>query len=284
MNIRALRQIGLPIAILAAANFPARAQAPRTEVYKRVANDSLLVYVFAPADSLNDRPAVVLFHGGGLVWGEPGWTFESARRYLEAGFVAFAVQYRLADRKTVTPIDQIEDAEDAIRWVRGRAVELGINGTRIVAHGVSAGGYLSAMAAGSSDLTARPNALVLWSPGVGRVDDADFQALLLGRGAGRDWSALSRIHAAMPPTFIVSGAADSVTFDASAKRYCARVIESQGRCEVQSYPERGHLLTRNLSARAQRTGQFDWDLEASADAESRSFAFLAVLGYGRGGR
>jgi acetyl esterase/lipase len=70
-----------------------------------------------------------------------------------------------------------------MRWVREHAGEDGVDVSRIAGHSVSAGGYLAAMAAGSTDSAVGPNALVLWSPGVGD---------------------------------------DSVTFDVNAHRYCAK--------------------------------------------------------------
>ena len=281
-----MRSLGLGLlCLLVAGAFPCAAQ-PSTRdyvvrAYKTVGADSLVVHVFTPAGAGVRRPAVVLFHGGGFVWGSPDITDESAREYAARGIVAFSAQYRLADWKTITPIEQLEDAFDVIRWVRRHANEYGIDVDRVIAHGVSAGGYLAAMAAGDKDDAVRPNALVLWSPGVGTGDDPYFNRLLLGRAPGTTLSPLTRMRSPMPPMVIISGALDSVTFDASARQYCTRATELKSRCEMHSYPNLGHLLSRRLDARSQARGQFDFDPAASEDAGRRIWAFLGATGFTR---
>ena len=52
---------------------------------------------------------------------------------------AVAAQYRLSDQKEITPPDAVEDADDAIRWVRSHASELGVDPNRIAGYGWSAG-------------------------------------------------------------------------------------------------------------------------------------------------
>jgi acetyl esterase len=259
---------------------PAAAQRPHTvRVFKNVGTDSLVVHVFVPDGVGKDRPAVVLWHGGGYVWGSPEITDGSARTYADRGMVAFSAQYRLADRKAITPLDQLEDAYDVVRWVRAHADEYGVDRNRIVAHGVSAGGYLAAMAAGQKDDAARPNALVLWSPGVGAGDDPYFNGLLLGRARGTDVSPQTTMRAPMPPMIIISGVVDSVTPDAEARAYCDRAIRQRSACEMHSYPNLGHVLSRRLDARSQLSGRFDFDPEASADADRKVRAFLVAKGF-----
>jgi acetyl esterase len=259
----------------------ALAQQPQdyaVRVFKRVGDDSLVVHVFAPAKTSVRRPAVVLFHGGAFVWGGPEINHGSARNYARLGLVAFSIQYRLANRGTITPIEQLEDAFDAMRWVRSHAAEFGVDPTRVVAHGVSAGGYLATMAAGSVDNAVRPNAVVLWSPGVG-WGDRYFRGLFGGRAGANDLVPMKHLRAPMPATIIISGALDSVTFDRDAREYCAGVRNAKGRCELHSYPNLGHLLSRRLEARSQQRGQFDWDPVATKDAEEKVIAFLSSLGF-----
>jgi acetyl esterase/lipase len=227
------------------------------------------------------RAAVVLFHGGGFVWGGPEITDGSAAWYAAQGLVAFSVQYRLADRKSVTPLEQLADTYDAIRWVRAHAREYGVDARRIAAHGVSAGGFLIAMATGSADDSVRPNAMVLWSPGVGdgAGDDPYLTSLLLGRARARDISPVTHMRTPMPPTIIISGQYDSVTFDGLARGYCDRLRAAKARCDMHSYPNLGHTLSRKLDARSQLNGHFDWDEQATADANAKVTAFLKSIGY-----
>ena len=261
--------------------FSQPAQDYAVRVFKRVGGDSLVVHVFSPTTRSGTRPAVVLFHGGAFVWGGPEIMNRAARDYARLGFVAFSAQYRLVNRTTITPIEQLEDAFDAIRWVRSHAAEFAVDPTRVVAHGVSAGGYLATMAAGSSDAAVRPNAVVLWSPGVG-WGDAYFRGLFGGRPDANDLVPMKHLRAPMPPTIIISGALDSVTFDSDAREYCDGVKNAKGRCALHTFPNLGHLLSRRLDRRSQQRGSFDWDPVATKDAEEKVKAFLSSLGYPAG--
>ncbi len=256
-----------------------REQAPAIHTYKTVGGESLTLHVFSPPGDGKKRPAVVLFHGGGWVWGSPEITYGSARDYVARGAVAFAAQYRLANRGTVTPVEQVEDARDTIRWVRKNAEKFGIDPKRVVAHGVSAGGHLATMAAVSSDSTAWPDALVLWSPGLGVTSSSYFKGLLGDRARESDMSPYEQARQGMPPMIIISGVEDAVTPDAEARRYCERVSQKGGRCDIQSYERLGHLLSRKLDPKAQLRGDFDWDPKATSDAQDRILSFLRSLGY-----
>ncbi len=271
------------LAIIVLAAFPCegqqREQTPIIHTYKTVGSESLTVHVFSPPGRGAHQTAVVLFHGGGFVWGDPGGTYSSARDYAARGAVAFAVQYRLANRDTVTPLEQVEDARDAIRWVRKNAGKFGIDAKRIVAHGVSAGGHLAVMAAVSSDASTWPNALVLWSPGLGARSDPWFNGLLMNRARESDLSPYEHVRKRMPPMIIISGVEDAVTPDADAHQYCTRVSQAKGRCDIHSYKRLGHLLTRKLDRNAQLQGDFDGDPTATSDAENKIWAFLRSLGY-----
>ncbi|HKQ73265.1 MAG TPA: alpha/beta hydrolase [Blastocatellia bacterium] len=256
-----------------------REQAPAIHTYKTVGGESLTLHVFSPPGNGKKRSAVVLFHGGGWVWGSPEITYDSARDYMAGGAVAFAAQYRLANRGAVTPVEQVEDARDAIRWVRKNAEKFGIDPKRVIAHGVSAGGHLATMAAVSSDSTAWPDALVLWSPGLGVTSSSYFKGLLGDRARESDMSPYEQARQGMPPMIIISGVEDAVTPDAEARRYCERVSQKGGRCDIRSYERLGHLLSRKLDPKAQLRGDFDWDHKATSDAQEKILSFLRSLGY-----
>jgi hypothetical protein len=89
---------------------------------------------------------------------------------------------------------------------------------------------------------------------------------------------MKHLRAPMPPTIIISGALDSVTFDSDARSYCAGVRNAKGRCDLHSFPNLGHLLSRRLDTRSQQRGNFDFDPVATQDAKERVKAFLSSLG------
>src|SRR5207244_268255 len=99
--------------------------------------------------------------------------FEPQAEYLATrGMVAIRADYRIKSKHEVTPVECVEDAHAAMRWVRKNAGMLGIDPNRIVASGGSAGGHLAACTAdpdprrGSTHyaVSSRPNALLLFNP------------------------------------------------------------------------------------------------------------------------
>ena len=114
------------------------------KTYKTVDSFNLDLHIFLP-DSLRQktkRPVIVYFHGGSWAEGTPEWDFYNCENYAKKGWVAVAVEYRIADRYETTPFEAVKDARSAIRWLRMNAELYDIDTSRIVASGNSAGGHL----------------------------------------------------------------------------------------------------------------------------------------------
>jgi acetyl esterase/lipase len=113
-----------------------------TFIYKFADGHPLLADVYRPPDN-RVRPVILWLHGGALIFGERT-NIRNAQlaRYVEAGFVAVAIDYRLAP-ETKLP-DIIADLQDAYRWVRTEGPMLfRADPKRIAVVGHSAGGYLA---------------------------------------------------------------------------------------------------------------------------------------------
>ena len=116
-------------------------------VYGRVADELLLLDVHIPPHRARPRPAVVLVHGGGMWTGSRADMAHPARQLARAGYVAFAVDYRLVDAAAGRhrwPA-QLDDVQRAVRWVRANAGRYGVDPGRVGAYGWSAGGQLAAL-------------------------------------------------------------------------------------------------------------------------------------------
>lgn len=239
---------------------------PRVAIYREVDERRLQAYIFEPATKAprDGRSAVLLFHGGGWSVGEPEWTFYAARSFANAGMVAIPIQYRLSQDQ-VTPIEALADVCAAFRWARVNAADLGIDPTRVAGYGVSAGGHLVASAATvgcpdeASAARSSPDALLLLSPALDLSGDRWFEQKLLGRAAAVAYSPADHVRSGTPPTNIVIGEKDTLTPVTGAKRYCDRLVELRGDCQLQVFPGLGHLLTRNL---ANQESDFDPDPKA----------------------
>jgi acetyl esterase/lipase len=216
-----------------------------------------------------------MFHGGGWSTGEPAWTFSTAQRFADWGLVAIAVEYRLSD-DSMTPIDALADVCAALRWAR-TTTDFD-HGARLAGYGVSAGGHLVTAAAtvGCPDNTPPPDALLLWSPALDVERDGWFKRLLRGRAPAVAYSPAAHVRRTTPPTSIVHGEEDTLTPLAGARRYCEALRRVGGRCDLNTYPRLGHLLTRNLAEQEQN---FDPDPKARADGIERHRRFLVSLGF-----
>jgi acetyl esterase/lipase len=150
-----------------------------------VHNPSIEVHL-PPADKATGT-AVIVAPGGGhrqLVWGSEGT--DIAKWLNELGVAAFILKYRLAftpNYQYTVEGEALADTQRAIRIVRARANEWGVNPDRIGVLGFSAGGALAALSdirfdRGKSDSadpieqqSCRPDFVGLVYPGWARTMD-----------------------------------------------------------------------------------------------------------------
>lgn len=125
--------------------------------YRSVSGLDLQVSVHRPSAS-GPHPALLWLHGGGLIMGHRDELSETQRaRYVRAGYVVVAADYRLAPQAKLDEING--DVAAAYAWMRGAgAARFAIDPSRIAVIGHSAGGYLT-LAAGAR-LSPKPQALV----------------------------------------------------------------------------------------------------------------------------
>jgi acetyl esterase/lipase len=261
------------------------AAAPKTEVrvYKTTNGEALQAVIYRPggAPPAGGRPAAVLLHGGGWFMGEPEWMAARGQRLAALGMVAVAVQYRLSDEKTITPLDAMADVRDAIRWVRRNADSLEIDPARLAALGVSAGGHLAVAAAvidpdrPADGVSAAATAFVLWYPALSLAGDKWLERILLGRAPVSSIDPVEHVRPGLPPTLIFVGANDSLTPLAGQHEFCARMRREGGACSVRVYPGLGHLFMKNPWGE----GDGPQDATAQADASRQAELFLDSLGY-----
>ena len=105
-----------------------------------------------------ERPngaALLLIPGGGYRWAvvdKEG--FDVARVFAAAGVTCFVLRYRLpGDGWAAGPDAPLQDAQRALRLIRARAADYGVDPARIASLGASAGGHLAGLLAARSDAT-----------------------------------------------------------------------------------------------------------------------------------
>jgi acetyl esterase/lipase len=250
MNL--LRLAGSCLVLIVAPAFAAEAKAPVGEAhtYKRVGDRELKLYVVRPADwkPTDRRPAIVFFHGGGWTGGSPNQFNEHSTYFASRGLVCIQVQYRLlTGEPAATPEACIHDARSAMRWVRARAAEFGLDPQRIAAGGGSAGGHLAAHVGlvdrvdGPTDdlkISPKPAALLLFNPvldngpggwGTARVRDR-FPEFSPAHNVSRD----------DPPAVVFLGTKDNLIPVATMERFKSAMTAVGVRCDLHLYEGAAH--------------------------------------------
>jgi len=109
--------------------------------YKVANNAEQKLDVYSRRGDTSPNPTVIYIHGGGWVGGTKESSALSLAPYLEMGFSAVNVEYRLG-RVSLAPA-AVEDCRCALRWVIAYAKEYGFDPDRLIVTGNSAGGHLS---------------------------------------------------------------------------------------------------------------------------------------------
>jgi len=224
-----------------------------TQTYKTVADKQLKIHISKPSDwKANDsRPAVVFFHGGGWVGGKPGQFDEHCQHLTDRGLVCFQVQYRLLSKEkskpNATPETCIQDAKSAMRWVRSRATEFGIDPNRIASGGGSAGGHLAAFLGttdGTDDpnddtsVSARANAMLLFNP---VYNNGPNESGLKGWGTARvgkqfkQFSPAHNISSDDAPSIVFLGTEDKLIAVGIAQEFQNKMKEQGVESELRLY-------------------------------------------------
>ncbi|HEY1121246.1 MAG TPA: alpha/beta hydrolase, partial [Haloferula sp.] len=250
----------------------ARAEAEKV-VYKKLGTRELTLEVDRPAawTATDKRPAIVFFFGGGWKSGAPKQFQSQAEHFAKRGIVCFRADYRVKSRDNVLPNACVEDALDAMRWVRSHAAEQGIDPTKIIAAGGSAGGHLAACTAlvtgGDAAVSPKPCALLLYNPVVdltalrGSADDG----LILGldQAEAKCLSPALLDIKTLPPTFVTVGTKDR--FHPQIRSFVDKSIAAGAKVELFEAEDQPHGFFNKAP----------WQEKTTAQAD----VFLVRLGY-----
>lgn len=213
------------------------------------AADIPMLYPVLPPKGPAPAGVVLVLPGGGYNYLSSWEAFPIAEHFRAAGLAAFVLQYRL---RPYDPSAALLDAQRAVRLLRARAADFGLDPWKISAIGFSAGGHLAANLSTHAD--------------DGRTDAADpverqscrLQSALLvypsivfdslPRGTKvrplPEVLKLDGLHRAVdaktPPTFLVVGANDDRTPYENCLAYAAKLHESGVRFELHVLGTGGH--------------------------------------------
>lgn len=146
-------------------SFPLRAaqEAPsvtapgKCYLYKQSGGEPQHLEIYFPPnhDPSNAKvPGLLLFHGGSWTGGDLTQFRFACHYFASRGLVAATANYRMLSKAEASNLPAgesrkrvcITDAKSALRWFKQRAAELGIDASRIITGGGSAGGHVAVLA------------------------------------------------------------------------------------------------------------------------------------------
>ena len=112
-------------------------------VYGQGGDRELRGDLFVPSDDSEARPGIIFIHGGGWRGGVRTQFRRHAAHMATLGCVGLCIEYRLSGEAPFPAA--VEDCKCAVRWMRARADQYGIDPAKLAAVGGSAGGHLASM-------------------------------------------------------------------------------------------------------------------------------------------
>ncbi|ETZ19112.1 alpha/beta hydrolase [Pedobacter sp. V48] len=215
--------------------------------------------VFLPPKGMANGTAVVICPGGGyhvLLTKREG--SDAARAFAKMGVTAFVLKYRLPNDKTMLDksIGPLQDAQQAIKIVRKRAKEWGIDPKKIGILGFSAGGHLAATAGthfntlvieNGEGISVRPDFMLLINPVISFTDKIGHigsRDNLLGPSPTEEkirlYSNELQVTAETPPTILIHSDADKVVPVANSVEFYSALKENKVSGELHIYAKGEH--------------------------------------------
>ncbi|MEM6280019.1 MAG: alpha/beta hydrolase [Verrucomicrobiota bacterium] len=246
----------LVVAFLATNAFSQRSYPPRIDgadehIYKKIDEVELKLWAFSPEeDSDNARPAMLFFFGGGWRSGSPIQFVPHSQYLSKRGMVGIVVDYRVASRHQTKAKACVEDARDAVRFLRKHASELGVDPDKILVGGGSAGGHIAAcLGVIAEDPESKPVAMALFNPACvlapyeGAFEELAMKEKELSERMGvpvKDLSPIHHVSDSSVPAVIFHGTEDKTVPYVTAAKF-AEVMKAAGvKCVLHSYEGEGH--------------------------------------------
>jgi acetyl esterase/lipase len=224
-------------------------------------------------------PCVVMIHGGGWESGDRTQLAPVNHAIARLGYAVAAISYRLAPQHR-WPAPR-EDVLAAIAYLKSRGAELGIDPARLVIFGRSAGGQIAQVVAYAAGDPAVRGLVALYAPSdlvfgyaSAHEDDAIQSPALMRRFLGgtpetvranyESASALNFVTPRSPPTLLVHGANDRLTWDRHSERLAARLTEARVPHAYVALPWATHGFEFNLHGPSGQLTTFalEWFLAA----------------------
>lgn len=227
-----------------------------THIYRTGEPEPMRLHVFKPKGWRADdqRPAMIFFFGGGWTKGTPEKSAGWAKHFAKLGMVGIAPDYRTRNRFDTTPMEAVADGRAALRWVEDHAAELGVDTSKIVVGGNSAGGHVALWTAiaqtppGSNPQeapTIKPAALILLSTVSDTSTLSGYTPYRFGTNAAA-LSPVNQLNPKMPPMLMFHGNADKTVPYRQAVALRDQLVATSNVCELVTVSGGDHGFTSQL--------------------------------------
>jgi len=243
--------------------------------YRNISEPTLAVYL--PEEKLATGISVIICPGGG--YGMESYRMEGteiAETFVRKGIAAFILKYRLPSDSIMKDksIGPLQDAQQAIKTVRQRAVEWKLNPQKIGIMGFSAGGHLASTAGTHFDkdyipnkenINLRPDFMVLVYPVISMSDELTHKGSrtnLLGNEPGKEKIALFSnelfVGKNTPPTWLTHTGDDTVVPVENSIRFYQELVRNKIPAEMHLYPSGNHGFVLHLPTDEWMAPLFKW--------------------------
>ncbi|MEN2488621.1 alpha/beta hydrolase [Flavobacterium sp. B11] len=215
--------------------------------------------IFIPKEAKPNQTAVVICPGGGythLAFDKEGT--KVAEWFNSLGIAAFVLKYRMPSDLTMKNknVGPLQDAQEAIRYVRQNASKWNIDPNKIGILGFSAGGHLASTASTHYDdkvyesaykVSARPDFSLLIYPVISMENEITHkgsQTNLLGNNPSKElidsFSNEKKVTSTTPPTFLIHATDDTVVIPENSINYYLALKKNGVSAELHIYEKGGH--------------------------------------------
>ncbi|MBQ7512309.1 MAG: alpha/beta hydrolase [Prevotella sp.] len=219
---------------------------PETQVVQNVKElKTGVMHVFPADDSNNCHRAVILCPGGGYArhsLNNEG--FDWVPFFRDMGYTTIVLRYRLPAGNPELPV---ADAEQAMRIVRARATEWGIDPHQVGIMGFSAGGHLASTLTVTRKADVRPDFSLLFYPVI--TMDRSYTHMrshneLMTEGATaeleRQYSSEQQVDNQTPPVFLALSNDDRTVLPKNAVMFYLAMMEHNRPASLHIYPTGRH--------------------------------------------
>lgn len=225
--------------------------------YSKVTQPTLEIHL--PDKDKATGTAIIIIPGGG--YGIVSYSHEGAniaREFNKMGIAAFILKYRLPSDKIMADktIGPLQDAQQAIRTVRMRAKEWGVDTARVGIIGFSAGGHLASTAGthfekavieNRENVNLRPDFMILMYPVISLTEGLMHKGSrdnLIGPTPDSQlinlYSNDTQVTEKTPPTMLIHAGDDKTVKVENSIRFYESLLKCGVPAEMHIYPKGGH--------------------------------------------